>query len=294
MTSGSRRTWLGPTTSTNSASSPAGTPAAGLIAGAPDRRRRRWSSASARPTIARTASARPVARPVGRPGRRRRRRLADRFRAPRRRVAPRSAVGVRRGPAGHTADGNGSARGEDSGGDRPGGAGCRRRTRRSDHRSGGHPRAPWPRWWWARPKWWTTYWRPSSATATSSSRTCRGWARPCWPAAWPPPSGVSSVGCSSRLTSCPATSPGRASSTSGPPTSPSAPAPSSPRCCWPTRSTGPPRAPSRPSSRPWRSTRSPPTAAPGRCPIRSSSWRPRTRSSSRAPSPCPRPSSTVS
>ena len=74
----------------------------------------------------------------------------------------------------------------------------------------------------------------------------------------------------------------------------SARARSSPTCCSPTRSTGRRPRRRRRCSRRWRSGRSPSTARAARCPTRSS-WSPRrTRSSTRARTRCPRPSSTAS
>ena len=69
---------------------------------------------------------------------------------------------------------------------------------------------------------------------------------------------------------------------------------SSPTCCWWTRSTAPRRAPSRRCWRRCRSARSASRARPGRCRTRSWCSPPRTRSSWRAPSRCPRRSSTAS
>ena len=74
----------------------------------------------------------------------------------------------------------------------------------------------------------------------------------------------------------------------------SARGPSSRTCCWPTRSTAPRPRPRPRCSRRWRSARSPSRARPARCPTRSSSSPPRTPSSTRAPTRCPRPSSTAS
>ena len=68
----------------------------------------------------------------------------------------------------------------------------------------------------------------------------------------------------------------------------------SPSCCWPTRSTGRHPRPSRRCWRRWRRGRSPWTASPGRCRAPSWSPRPRTPSSTKAPIPCPRRSSTGS
>ena len=69
---------------------------------------------------------------------------------------------------------------------------------------------------------------------------------------------------------------------------------SSPTSSWPTRSTAPrPRCRAR-CSRRCRSGRSRSATRPTRCPTRSWSWRPRTRSSRRAPTRCPRPRSTAS
>ena len=65
-------------------------------------------------------------------------------------------------------------------------------------------------------------------------------------------------------------------------------------CCWPTRSTGRRPRPSRRCWRRWRRARSRSTASRARCPGRSWWRRPRTRSSTRAPTRCPRPSSTAS
>ena len=70
--------------------------------------------------------------------------------------------------------------------------------------------------------------------------------------------------------------------------------PSSPTSCWPTRSTAPrPRSRAR-CSRRCRSGRSPSATRRSRCPSRSWCWRRRTRSSRRAPTRCPRRSSTAS
>ena len=74
----------------------------------------------------------------------------------------------------------------------------------------------------------------------------------------------------------------------------SAPGRSSPTCCWPTRSTGPRRRRRPRCWRRWRNVRSASTASRGRCPTRSSSPRRRTRSSTRAPTSCPRRSWTGS
>ena len=78
------------------------------------------------------------------------------------------------------------------------------------------------------------------------------------------------------------------------PSSPSARDRSSPTSSSPTRSTGPRPRPRRPCSRPWRSGRSRSTGRRARC--RAPSWSPppRTPSSTRGPTPCPRPSSTGS
>ena len=69
---------------------------------------------------------------------------------------------------------------------------------------------------------------------------------------------------------------------------------SSPTCCWPTRSTGRRPRRRRRCSRRWRSARCRSTAPRARCPTRSSSSRRRTPSSTRAPTRCPRRSSTGS
>ena len=74
----------------------------------------------------------------------------------------------------------------------------------------------------------------------------------------------------------------------------STPGRSSPRCCWPTRSTAPRRRPSRACSKRWRSARSAPTASRARCRSRSSSSPRRTRRTRSAPSRCPNRSSTAS
>ena len=68
----------------------------------------------------------------------------------------------------------------------------------------------------------------------------------------------------------------------------------SPACCWPTRSTGPRPRRSRRCSRRCRSARSPWRARPSRCRARSTCSPRPTRSSTRAPTRCPRPSSTGS
>ena len=65
---------------------------------------------------------------------------------------------------------------------------------------------------------------------------------------------------------------------------------SSPTCCWPTRSTEPRRRHGPPCWRRWRSSRSRWRARPGHCRTRSSSPPRRTRSSTRAPTRCRRPS----
>ena len=70
--------------------------------------------------------------------------------------------------------------------------------------------------------------------------------------------------------------------------------PSSPTSSSPTRSTAPRPRPRRRCCRPCRSTGSPPAAAPTRSTCPSSSSPPRTPSSRRAPTRCPRPSSTAS
>ena len=56
-------------------------------------------------------------------------------------------------------------------------------------------------------------WPRSWPAATCCSRTCPGWARRWPPAAWPPPSGWSSGGCSAPRTCCRPTSPAPTSST---------------------------------------------------------------------------------
>ena len=73
---------------------------------------------------------------------------------------------------------------------------------------------------------------------------------------WAAPSSASS----SRPTCCRATSPASRSTTSAPASSSSAPGRSSPRWCWPTRSTAPRPRRSRRCSKRWRSSRSPSTA----------------------------------
>ena len=128
--------------------------------------------------------------------------------------------------------------------------------------------------------------RPDRGRARASARRC-----------WPEPSRARSASSFARIQFTPDLLPSDvtgASMLEGRRASASCPARSSPRCCWPTRSTAPRRAPSRRCSRPWRSARSRSRARRGRCPTRSWCWRPRTRSSSRAPSRCPRRSSTAS
>ena len=68
----------------------------------------------------------------------------------------------------------------------------------------------------------------------------------------------------------------------------------SPTCCWPTRSTGRRPRRSRRCWRRWRRVRSRSTGSPDPCRGHSWSPRPRTPSSTRAPTRCPRPSSTGS
>ena len=79
-----------------------------------------------------------------------------------------------------------------------------------------------------------------------------------------------------------------------PGTSASGRARSSPTCSSPTRSTARRPRPRPRCSRRWRSGRSPSRDRPARCPTRSSSSPPRTRSSTRAPTRCPRRSWTGS
>ena len=100
--------------------------------------------------------------------------------------------------------------------------------------------------------------------------------------------------CSSPPTSFPPTSPASRCGTAAATTSSSARAACSRTSCSPTRSTARRPRPNRRCSKRWRSARSRSTRTPTGCRDRSSSSRRRTRSSSKAPIRCPRPSSTAS
>ena len=99
---------------------------------------------------------------------------------------------------------------------------------------------------------------------------------------------------SSPRTCCPPTWSAPRCTTSGRPTWCSARGRCSPSCCWPTRSTGRRPRPRRRCWRRWARARSAWTGRPAGCRSRSSCWPPTTRSSTRAPTSCPRPSSTGS
>ena len=104
----------------------------------------------------------------------------------------------------------------------------------------------------------------------------------------------SSRACSARPTCCPPTSSAPASTTSASSASSSGPARSSPTSCSSTRSTARRPRPSRACWSACRSATSPSTCTRTSWPGRSSSWPRRTRSSTRAPTRCPRRRSTAS
>ena len=122
----------------------------------------------------------------------------------------------------------------------------------------------------------------------------RAWARRRWRARSRAPSTCSSRACSARPTCCPPTWSAPTSSTSARTASSSAPGRSSPTSSSSTRSTAPRPRRSRACSSACRSAASPSTCTPTSWRARSSSWPRRTRSSSRAPTRCPRRRSTAS
>ena len=111
---------------------------------------------------------------------------------------------------------------------------------------------------------------------------------------WPARSTASSRACSARRTCCPPTWSAPTSTTSASSASSSGPGRCSPTSCWSTRSTAPRPRPSRGCSSACRSAASPSTSTPTSWRARSWCWPPRTRSSTRAPTRCPRPRSTGS